>query len=116
VELDLVEPPAVAVVGAQPRRIGLRQPRVLASFRRRDDLAEALEGRQRVGGALALHRVDERGIAAERVEAGQGRGLVGRAVLVPPRLRHGARVSAQAGEVEPFGDGVAYGCPGQVRD
>ena len=71
VHLDVVDPPAVPVVGAQHRRVGVGQPGVLAGLGRADELRQRGERRQGVARTLAVDRVGEGGIAGERVEAGK---------------------------------------------
>jgi len=75
-ELDLVDAVAVAVVGAQDRRVlvGLHAPVHRLPAPGGPDGADALD----VGAAaLALQGFDERAVVGEEVAAGQRRGLVG---------------------------------------
>ncbi len=94
VQLDVVDPVPVAVVGPQHRRVRVGQPGVLAGLRRADEPGQRLERRQRVSRALAGDRLDEHGIARERVESRQRRRLV----PVAAGLRHGGeRIGAGRG-------------------
>ena len=74
-KLDLVDPMAVAVVRAQPRRVlvGLKAPADGVAAPRGADLAAALE---RPAAALARQRLDERDVVVEEVASFERRRLV----------------------------------------
>ena len=75
VELDLVDPVAEAVVGAQLRRVLVREP---SPFERlaAEQLAEPAQRLVRPAGALARDRLDERPVLAVEVVALERRRLV----------------------------------------
>ena len=68
VELDLVDPVAVAVVGAQDGRVLVRLPAPLERLAARD-LAERAGAVVGPAGALALERLDQRPVLLEEVVA-----------------------------------------------
>ena len=76
VELDLVDPVAVAVVGAQDRRVALGAPAVLGRLDAAGDPAGLAGPVDAPAAALALQRLAQRQVGLEQVDRLQRRGLV----------------------------------------
>ena len=77
VELDLVDPVAEAVVGAELRRVLVRQPAELDRLGAAGDLADGADRVDREVAALAGDGLDEGPVGVEDVVAGERLGLVG---------------------------------------
>ena len=76
VEVDLVDPVAVAVVGDEARLVALAAVGVLARLGAAGDLADVAQAVDAPAAVLALDRLVQRGVGLEDVVGLEGRGLV----------------------------------------
>ena len=119
VELDLVDPVAVAVVRRQLRVVLVGQPALLARLRAAGLGAQREQPFEHLGGAVADHGLAEREVRGDDVVARQRWHLVGgRAEACTVVGPHGSTVEAMVAEPLPGGDrpGPPHPSPNRTRN